>query len=136
MIAQLVFSVMLASVLLYAWREYRRSPAIAMLALLAGFAGLYFVWRPADSTSLAEFVGIGRGADLVLYIWVCISLIIVLNLHLKLRTQHELITMLARSVALASFTRPEPADDPSGGELAGKKAYEDKDDATSLSASK
>jgi hypothetical protein len=53
------------------------------------------------STRLAELVGIGRGVDLILYTWVCISLIVLLNLHLKLRTQMELITTLARKIALA-----------------------------------
>ena len=52
--------------------------------------------------AVAELVGIGRGVDLILYIWVCISLIVLLNLHLKLRTQTELITKLARTIALAN----------------------------------
>jgi hypothetical protein len=39
--------------------------------------------------------------DLILYVWVCISLILLLSLHLKLRMQMELITMLARQLALA-----------------------------------
>ena len=49
---------------------------------------------------LADLVGVGRGADLILYLWVLISLLILFNLHLKLRSQMELITELAREVAL------------------------------------
>jgi hypothetical protein len=60
---------------------------------------------PDHSTQLAELVGIGRGVDLILYTWVCISLIVLLNLHLKLRTQMELITTLARKVALADASQ-------------------------------
>jgi hypothetical protein len=101
MIAQLVLSVLLAAILLYAWTEYRRSPAVALLSVLVATAGLYFVWFPAHSTWLAELVGIGRGVDLILYTWVCISLLVLLNLHLKLRTQMELITILARKAAIA-----------------------------------
>ena len=37
----------------------------------------------------------------MIYIWVCITLIVLLNLHLKLRTQMELVTALARTIALA-----------------------------------
>jgi hypothetical protein len=107
MIAQLILSLLLAGILLYAWSEYARSPAVAVLGVLVAMAGLYFVWVPEHSTALAELVGIGRGVDLVLYIWVCLSLIIVLNLHLKLRTQMELITTLARKLALADV-RPAP----------------------------
>jgi small membrane protein len=102
MIAQLIFSILLFGVFAYAWSEYRRSPAVASLATVVAAAGLYFVWFPAASTQLAELVGIGRGVDLILYIWACISLLILLNLHLKLRTQHELITVLARTIAIAS----------------------------------
>jgi hypothetical protein len=51
---------------------------------------------PEHSTQLAELVGIGRGV----YVWVCISLVVLLNLHLKLRTQTELITTLARKIAI------------------------------------
>ena len=81
MIAQFIFSIVLASVFLYAWTEYRRSPVVALLASVAATAGLYFVWFPSHSTRLAEFVGVGRGVDLILYTWVCISLIVLLNLQ-------------------------------------------------------
>ena len=102
MTARFLLSMLMASILLYAWTEYRRSPVVAVLSVLAATAGLYFVWFPAHSTWLAELVGIGRGVDLILYTWVCISLIVLLNLHLKLRTQIELITVLARKIALAN----------------------------------
>jgi small membrane protein len=103
MIAQIFFSLLLGTVFLYAWIEYRRSPVVAVLSSMVALAGLYFVWVPSHSTWLAEFVGIGRGVDLILYTWVGISLIVILNLHLKLRTQLELITVLARKIALADL---------------------------------
>lgn len=106
MIAQLILSTLLAAILLYAWTEYRRSPAVAILTVLVATAGVYFVWVPEHSTLLAELVGIGRGVDLMLYIWVCLSLIVLLNLHLKLRTQMELITTLAREIAIADAKPP------------------------------
>jgi small membrane protein len=106
MIAQFILSLLLAGILLYAWAEYRRSPAVAILAVFVATAGLYFVWFPSHSTQLAELVGIGRGVDLILYIWVCISLIVLLNLHLKLRRQMELVTLLARQLAMSDARSP------------------------------
>ena len=100
MIAQLILSVLLACVLVYAWAQYKRSPLVAGASMIAGAAGLYLVWAPEQSTAVAEFIGIGRGVDLILYLWVCISLNMLLNLHLKLRVQHETLTKLARAVAL------------------------------------
>ena len=111
MIAQVIFSILLAGILIYAFSEYARSPVVAVLAAFITTAGLYFVWMPEHSTQLAELVGIGRGVDLILYIWVCLSLIVVLNLHLKLRTQMELITALARKIALGEAQAPLAKDD-------------------------
>ena len=107
MIAQVVLSLLLGIVLLYAWAQYRRSPIVTVLSCAVSLIGFYFVWIPSHATRVAELVGIGRGADLVLYVWVCISLVVLLNLHLKLRTQHELLTQLARSIALANAALPE-----------------------------
>jgi hypothetical protein len=106
MIAQLIFSILLLGVLLYAFVQYKRSPVVALLSFVIAAAGLYFVWFPTHSTRLAGFVGIGRGVDLILYTWVCISLIVLLNLHLKLRTQLELITVLARKIATNNAVYP------------------------------
>src|SRR5882757_6340739 len=106
MMAQLLLSVLLFGVLVYAWTEYRRTPVVASLSSFVAASGFYFIWFPDASTRLAELVGIGRGVDLILYTWVCISLLVILNLHLKLRTQLELFTALARVVAIGNAQCP------------------------------
>ena len=100
MIAQLLLTALLGLVLLYAWSAHRTSPSVGLLASGAAAAGLYFVWMPAHASALAAFMGIGRGSDLIVYTWVVISLLIMLNLHLKLRQQLEMITRLARGLAI------------------------------------
>ena len=109
MIAQFLLTAMLFTILLYASMTYRQAPIIGFLTVLAAFWGLYFVWFPSHATRLAELVGISRGVDLILYTWVVISLIMLLNLHLKLRTQLELITLLARKIAIADAARSLPS---------------------------
>jgi len=96
---------LLIGVVVYAASERRRSPVVALLSIIAATAGLYFTWTPDHATQAAVWAGVGRGVDLVLYIWVCISLIVLLNLHLKLRSQMELVTVLARTIALAEARR-------------------------------
>jgi hypothetical protein len=96
---------LLIAVVAYATSERRRSPVVAWLSIIAAAAGLYFTWTPDHATQVALWAGVGRGVDLVLYIWVCISLIVLLNLHLKLRSQMELVTVMARTIALAEARR-------------------------------
>ena len=105
MIAQLFLTALLLGILLYAWTEYRRSPAVALFSVLAAFGGLFFVWVPSEASRLAALAGVGRGVDLIIYTWVVISLLLLLNLHLKLRVQMEVITMLARALAIANTRR-------------------------------
>ena len=106
MIAQVMLSVLLLGVVIYAWTEYKRVPAVALLSGIVSVCGIYFIWFPETSTHWAEFVGIGRGADLVLYTWSCVSLLVILNLHLKLRSQLEMITGLARTIAIENAQQP------------------------------
>jgi hypothetical protein len=72
MIAQLLLTLLLTVVVLYAWTQLRRSPAVGALSLLAAVTGLYVVWTPKHATVLAEFAGVGRGADLITYLWIAI----------------------------------------------------------------
>lgn len=102
MIVQMVLSVLLGAVLLHGWTQLRRSPLVAWMSLTAATGGLYLVWAPAHTTEIAGMLGIGRGADLIMYLWVCISLNLLLSLHLKQLRQQETLTRLARHVALAN----------------------------------
>jgi small membrane protein len=102
MIAQIFLTALLFTILLYAWAEYRRSPAVALFSVVAAVGGLFFVWFPFEATRLAMLAGVGRGVDLIIYTWVVISLLLLLNLHLKLRVQMETITTLARAIAIAN----------------------------------
>jgi small membrane protein len=102
MIAKFILTILLCGVVLYAWHEQRRSPLVAKLSLIAATSGMYFVWVPSHASDLAAWAGVGRGVDLVLYVWVVIRLLVMLNLHLKLRVQLELITLLTRQSAIAN----------------------------------
>ena len=55
MIAQLALSALLFGILLYAWMEYPRSPAVGLFAWLAALGGLYFVWVPSHATRLPSW---------------------------------------------------------------------------------
>ena len=100
MVASILLSILLLGILVYAWSEQRRAPLVATSTIGVVICGLYLVWLPSQANMLAELAGVGRGADLILYLWVLISLLIVFNLHLKLRAHMDLITDLAREIAL------------------------------------
>ena len=74
-----------------------------LVSIFIGFfsvGGIYFVWDSEMLNTISRIVGIGRGADLLLYIWVLVTLAVILVLFLRIRLLEESITKLARHIAL------------------------------------
>ncbi|XYJ11327.1 DUF2304 family protein [Telluria sp. B2] len=105
MIAQFLFTLALGGAWLYVHGQTRLSGAVRLALYGVIFAGMFFVWLPDESTHIANILGIGRGADMIYYIWMIISLAVVINIHLKLRQNLNLVTELARSIAIADASR-------------------------------
>lgn len=99
---RIVLTVLLSFGLVFALREWKQSRVLfgAILALTLG--GMYFVWFDGAATRVANAMGVGRGADLVLYISSAISFVLVVSLLLRLKQLHEQLTQLARAIALAN----------------------------------
>lgn len=107
MIIKLVLTAALAFCFFYGLTQKGRSTAISTSVLVVSVLGIYFVWFPQTTSAIAHFMGVGRGTDLVLYVWVILSLVVALSLHLKFNAQLELITELTRHIALRE-ARHEP----------------------------
>jgi hypothetical protein len=84
----------------------RRLVALALL----GTAGLAVLF-PDLVTWLAQLVGVGRGTDLVLYLFVIASAVVWLGVYRRFAEMDTRITQLVRSLALAEAAR---TGDPSG----------------------
>ena len=84
----------------YAYLQRQRSRPISFALMLVAAAGIYFVVFPEQSAAVAHFVGVGRGADLLLYCWQVIVLLILINLQFRILTLQRSITALARELTL------------------------------------
>jgi len=102
----LIAGFLLASILCFV---ALRSRSIARLFFLGQFAlGILLVLIPDLSQHAAEFLGVGRGTDLILYLlvlYVYVGSILILG---KFRQLERNLTELARQVTLAN---PWPPDD-------------------------
>jgi hypothetical protein len=101
MIIQVLLSFGLSFIILFYLANSRRNSPTNMFALFGAGSGLIFVWNPQLANDVARFLGVGRGADLIFYCWVMISIALFLNIHLKFRQQSELLTDLIRKTAIA-----------------------------------
>lgn len=84
----------------YGWRQRSLSPAVGYLTPLTCALGIALVMKPDWSSEIAEMVGVGRGADLILYLWTAISILVLANIHFRMRALRAEITVLTREIAL------------------------------------
>lgn len=101
MIAQILLSIGILFCGIYAFRSHKTSGFVSLPSYVLAAVALFFVWSPGNANDIARAVGIGRGADLLLYMWVVFSALVVLNLHLRQRAQEALITKIVRAIALS-----------------------------------
>lgn len=105
MIAQFLLTLALAGGIVYVMGQKRLVGGIRISLYTLISAGIFFVWAPDQSTVIANMLGIGRGVDLIYYVWIVLSLSVFINIHLKLRENTALITKLARDIAITEAQR-------------------------------
>jgi hypothetical protein len=110
MIIQWVLVLALLGTAAYALMQARTPAAVRWANVLASVAGILFVLRPELTNRIAAVLGVGRGADLLLYCWVVVSLALFAQLQLALLRTNEQLTELTRAIALAT-AQPPPAHD-------------------------
>ena len=94
---------MLALVVVRHMKASRRARLIVLCVLATG---AYLVWQPDHANSMAHLLGVGRGADLLLYIWIVLTLSVILLLYLKIVEMNQMLTEVARRLTLLNPIPP------------------------------
>lgn len=100
-----------AVLLLLVYLLRSRSTAQAKAWVKLGFvvfvvAGIYAILRPNDTTTLAHWLGLGRGTDLMLYALIIAFAFTTLSTYLRFKDLELRYSRLARAVALRSAEPP------------------------------
>ena len=107
MIIQWILIAGLVVSLCYAFLQRRKSRLVSKAIAVVALAGIYLVLFPTYATIFANYLGVGRGADLITYCWILISLAISLNLQFKILELQSNVTELTRELALSSAFSPD-----------------------------
>lgn len=112
MIATLVQLLLLTATLVLAFyfltnrRKARAKAGVKLGFVLFILAAVWAVLRPDDLTVLANWLGVDRGTDLLLYILVIAFLFTTMSTWIRFREQELRYARLARAVALQSPVPP------------------------------
>lgn len=103
---QIILIVLLLLVIVLYFRRLRSGLVDRVVVFLFALAGMVMVAVPGVTIKLANLVGVGRGADLFMYLALVGLGFFSLVLYSKLRDLETTIAQLARSVAIQTAHRP------------------------------
>ena len=89
-------------------RKARAKAGVKLGFLLFISACIWAVLRPDDLTIVANYVGVSRGTDLLLYLLVVAFMFTTLSSYIRFRELELRYARLARAVALQNAIAPEP----------------------------
>ncbi len=99
----IIFLLIIASVYFLRLRNKTYDRLIVLIFILVG---VVLVLMPDLSAKIARIVGVGRGADLVLYLALLALAFICLMLYSKIRELESALTDLVRSIAITEARKP------------------------------
>jgi hypothetical protein len=71
-------------------------------------AGVYAILRPDDTTVVANWVGVKRGTDLMLYALIIVFAFTTLSAYMRFKDLELRYARLARAIAIEGAQAPEP----------------------------
>ena len=100
MMIKLILVAALLIFFIYSVKQRKKFLFVSSLISIFSIFGIFLVIFPEISNTIANALGVGRGADLLLYFFVVGGVIVVFNLHLKNRVLMDKHTKLVRHIAI------------------------------------
>lgn len=104
---QLILIVGLLAILVSYFRWFRSAVADKLVIALILAAGIFMVVFPELTNKLAAALGVGRGADLVFYLFIVAFCYLMLLVYAKIKKMERQLAELARKQALMEVKSPQ-----------------------------
>jgi hypothetical protein len=103
----MIIQVVLTIISLYLIAQVVSQPVFSKLtkfgSLVVVAGGILFVFRPEVTNSIAHFLGVGRGADLFLYLSISAGSVVLFRFYLRIRSLELRNVEVIRQLALQQF---------------------------------
>lgn len=108
---QVVLIIGVLSIFMYYILNLRNAFIELLAILLFAALSIFFILFPEYTNSIAQQLGVGRGADLLFYICILLFLFLIMKLFARTRRLERMITEMVRNQAKASVIYPETKND-------------------------
>lgn len=103
-----IFVVFAISRVLARFKEGKLSTVATLAWFFLWLAVEIAVWIPNSTTLVAQILGIGRGADLIIYGSIVALFYLIFRIYIKLQDIEREITQVVRKVALQNISKISP----------------------------
>ena len=103
---KIALSVLFIFLLVIGCVGYKSSKLLGSVVILGSVAALVLVWNESWVSELAHVLGVGRGADLLLYLWIPLSAALMVFSYLRTRQLERQLTRVCREIAIAHAVTP------------------------------
>ncbi len=80
--------------------RFRSHAMSRLIMIIISLLGILFVLFPSLSNELAKYVGVGRGADLIIYLFMVFSFLYNIFMYAKLRMIRQDQTEIIKNIAI------------------------------------
>jgi len=105
MIVTIFLLITVSTVILYALKLILNSDRLGFILGIIGLICGIFIIKPDWAQIIANYLGVGKATDLLLFMSFIIGIFISLTIHIKIKKMHQLITKLARHIALQDVNK-------------------------------
>lgn len=100
MMIQPIITLLLLGILFFTLVQSRKGRVLRTTMIVSVLVGIALTWMPTQSSVIANYLGVGRGADLIFYIWILVSMLALVSLYFSFNRNNRQITELTRALAL------------------------------------
>ena len=97
---QVILAVFVLLIAAYMYLRLRTTVLDLMLIVLFAATGVFFVLFPDTTTSIAHWVGVNRGADMIFYLAILFLLFLVMKLYSRVRRLEQRFTETVRDKSI------------------------------------
>jgi hypothetical protein len=90
----------MALLMVFGWRQKQRAPAVGWAIMVTASLGMALAIAPSILQPIADAVGVGRGVDLMIYLFMVATILLVANVHLRMREMRDAMTDIIRRSAI------------------------------------
>ncbi|MCB9802589.1 DUF2304 domain-containing protein [Candidatus Nomurabacteria bacterium] len=95
-----IFIVLILAKVFRQWRQERTTLFVFLSWSFLWLAILLVFWVPEITSYLANFLGVGRGADLIIYLSIVVIFYLIFKIFIRLNKTDRQITKLVREDAI------------------------------------